>query len=108
MNFKTVDLFDKQLKKLSKKYNLIKTDLIDFMNDFEEHHKHSISIKNNLHKVRIANSNKNKGKSAGYRIYYYVKVEDSVHLLSIYDKSELSMIDERILDQYIDQITSTD
>ena len=108
MNFETVDLFDKQFKKLSKKYNLIKNDLISFMDDFEDIHKQSISIKNNLHKVRIANSNKNKGKSAGYRIYYYVKVEDNIHLLSIYDKSEFSKIDETILDQYIEEIISTD
>jgi mRNA-degrading endonuclease RelE of RelBE toxin-antitoxin system len=108
MNFETVDLFDKQLKKLSKKYNLITSDLINFIDHFEDHHKQSISIKTNLHKIRIANSNKNKGKSAGYRVYYYIKVGDRVHLLSIYDKSELSMIDEKILDQYIDQITDTD
>lgn len=108
MNFKTVDLFDKQFKKLSKKYNLIKGDLISFMDNFEDHHQHSVSIKTNLHKIRIANSNKNKGKRAGYRIYYYVKVEDTIYLLSIYDKSEIAMIDEKMLDQYIEQITKAD
>lgn len=107
MNFETVDLFDKQFKKLSKKYNLIKDDLLNFIDNFEDYHKHSITIKNNLHKIRIANSNKNKGKSAGYRVYYYVKIGDSIHLLSIYDKSEIEMINEKTLNQYINDIEDT-
>ncbi|MEA1955880.1 MAG: type II toxin-antitoxin system RelE/ParE family toxin [Campylobacterota bacterium] len=104
MKFETVDLFDKQFKKLSKKYNLIKNDLISFVSDFETSHQLSTRIKTNLYKTRISNSNKNKGKSAGYRVYYYVKIEDTIYLLSIYDKSEISMIDEKILNKYIEEI----
>ncbi|MEA3315399.1 MAG: hypothetical protein U9Q30_06060 [Campylobacterota bacterium] len=106
MRFETVSLFDKQVKKLSKKYNLIKEDLKEFIVDFDNNHKEATSIKNNLFKVRVANSNKNKGKRAGYRIYYYIKINDTVHLLTIYDKSQVESINENTLTEYINEILS--
>ena len=66
MTFKTTELFDKQAKKLSKKYRNLKNDLKSLINDFESLHQSSTSIQKNLYKIRLANSNKNKGKSAGY------------------------------------------
>ena len=99
MNFKTSELFSKQLKKLSKKYRNIKKDLLKFMNDFDEIHQNSISIKTNIFKVRLKNSDKNKGKSAGYRVYYYLKIDEEIFLLTIYDKSEIEMINEEILNK---------
>ncbi len=101
MNFKTSELFSKQLKKLSKKYRNIKKDLLKFMNDFDEIHQNSISIKTNIFKVRLKNSDKNKGKSAGYRVYYYLKIDEEIFLLTIYDKSEIEMINEEILNKLI-------
>lgn len=104
MNFKTTELFDKQAKKLSKKYKNLKNDLKLFISDFDNIHQQSISIKKNLHKVRLANTNKNKGKSAGYRIYYYVQIEEVTHLLTIYDKSDIEMIDENLLIELIESL----
>ncbi len=108
MNFRTTPLFDKEAKKLSKKFNLLKNDLEEFIENFDENHNHSININNNLFKVRLVNSNKNKGKSAGYRIYYYLKIKDTVHLLTIYDKSQKPSINENILDVYINEIENRD
>ena len=45
MNFETVSRFDKEVKKLSKKYNLIKEDLNNFVVDFDNIHKEATSIK---------------------------------------------------------------
>jgi len=104
VNFKTVSKFDKEVKKLSKKYNLIKQDLQNFILNFDTVHKESTVIKNNLHKVRLANSNKNKGKSSGYRIYYYLQLNDTIYLLTIYDKSQIASINENLLNQYINEI----
>ena len=97
MNFETSLLFDKQFKQLAKKYNLIKDDLKEFIENFEDYHSTATSIKSSLFKVRLSNSNKNKGKSAGYRIYYYIKIGESVYLLTIYDKSQIESVDENIL-----------
>ena len=104
MNFKTTELFDKQAKKLGKKYRNIKNDLNTFLSDFETLHLQSTSIKKNLFKVRIANTNKNKGKSAGYRVYYYIQLEETTYLLTIYDKSEVEMINEDLLMELIEEL----
>ena len=105
MNFETVSRFDKEVKKLSKKYNLIKEDLNNFVVDFDNIHKEATSIKNNLYKVRLSNSNKNKGKRAGYRIYYYLQINDTVYLLIIYDKLQIESINENTLNQYIEELS---
>ena len=65
MNFETVTRFDKEVKKLSKKYNLIKQDLNDFISNFDDVHHGATPINNNLFKVRLSNSNKNKVKVQG-------------------------------------------
>jgi len=104
MKFKTTSLFDKNFKKLAKKYHNIKIDIQKFVEDFEILHKNSITIKNNLYKIRLVNSNKNKGKSAGYRIYYYLKIDEIVYLLTIYDKSQIESIDETVLDKFIEEL----
>jgi len=104
MQFKTTELFDKQVKKLRKKNKNIKRDLNTFLLNFETLHAQSITIKKNLFKARIANSSKNKGKSAGYRIYYYVVLETITYLLTIYDKSDTEMIDEELLTDLIESI----
>jgi len=96
MHFNTTELFDKQAKKLSKRYNQLKNDIESLILNFETIHQQSITIKKNLYKIRLKNSNKNRGKRAGYRVYYYIKREERVFLLTIYDKSEISMIDESL------------
>ncbi len=97
MNFETTDLFDKQAKKLSKRYKSLSKDLIAFMDNFEKTHYQSTPIRKNIYKIRLANSDKNKGKSAGYRIYYYMVLGNRTYLLTIYDKSDTEMIDESLL-----------
>jgi len=106
VNFDTSSLFDKQSKQLSKKFNLLKSDLEDFINNFENYHATATNIKTNFFKVRLSNSNKNKGKSAGYRIYYYLKIDDTVYLLTIYDKSQIQSINENILNELIKEFDS--
>jgi len=97
VKFETLALFDNQFKKLAKKYNLIKDDMQIFINDFDSLHLQSTPIKKNIYKIRLSNSNKNKGKRAGYRVYYYLKVNEIVYLVTIYDKSEIEMINEKIV-----------
>jgi mRNA-degrading endonuclease RelE of RelBE toxin-antitoxin system len=104
VKFETLPLFDKQFKKLAKKYSLIKDDIESFIYNFDSLHQQAISIKNNIYKIRVSNSNKNKGKSAGYRVYYYVKVDEMVYLITIYDKSEIQMINESIVTNAIKNI----
>ena len=87
----------RSVKKLSKKYPHIKDDIENFVSNFVELHEEAISIKKGVFKIRVANSDKNKGKRSGYRVYYYYKVDDIVCMISVYDKSQIEMIDEKIV-----------
>lgn len=104
MKFDTVSLFDKQFKKLAKKYRNIKEDTTSFIQQFETAHQQATHIHSNLYKVRLANSDKQSGKRGGYRIYYYIKIDEVVYLMSIYDQSQIESINEDILLEYIQEI----
>jgi len=96
------ELYLKALKKLSKKYRNINSDIEDFLLNLSSLDDLGIELKNNIYKVRIANSDKNRGKSAGYRLITYVKViENEIHLIYIYDKSSLENVTEKELDRLI-------
>lgn len=54
---------------------------------------------NDCYKIRMAIESKNKGKSGGARVITCVKiVNESIYLLSIYDKSRQSTIRDEELD----------
>jgi len=93
------DLYLKALKKLSKKYKNIELDIENYLLSINSIKDLGVELKHNVYKIRIANSDKNKGKSAGYRLISYVKIMDSeLHLIYIYDKSNLENISEKELD----------
>jgi mRNA-degrading endonuclease RelE of RelBE toxin-antitoxin system len=90
--------FSRELKKLSKKYASIKSDLSQLLVSLEEDPTLGQSLGNNCYKIRMAISSKNKGKSGGARVITYVKILDEIiYLLSIYDKSETDTITDKEL-----------
>jgi len=96
------ELYLKAYKKLSKKYRNIDNDLEDFFDSITSKTDLGIELKANIYKIRIANSSKNRGKSAGFRLISYLKIiNNELHLLYIYDKSELENISEQELDRLI-------
>lgn len=91
MNYKifAIPPFDRQLKRLSKKYPSLKIEYSQLLKDLERNPMQGVSIGNDCYKIRIAIASKNKGKSGGARVITYVQIKDtSVFLLSIFDKSE--------------------
>jgi len=97
MNYKVIPTpeFVKNLKILKKKYKNIKNDVLELANELEKNPTIGIDLGNNTFKIRIKNSDNNKGKSAGYRIItYFINENKEVFLVTIYSKSEK----ENILD----------
>jgi len=95
MNFKLsfAPLFERELKSLSKKHSSLKSDLLKLTNSLTKDPKQGKPLGNNCYKIRVAISSKNKGKSGGARIITYVKiVEETIYLISIYDKSDTDTI----------------
>jgi mRNA-degrading endonuclease RelE of RelBE toxin-antitoxin system len=96
------ELYKKTLKKLSKTYRNIDLDIKDFLTSIKTKEDLGIELKSNVFKVRIANSNKNKGKSAGYRLISYLEIiENELHLLYIYDKCKLVNVTEKEIDELV-------
>ena len=97
MNYKVIPTpeFVKNLKTLKKKYKNIKNDVLELANELEKNPTMGTELGNNTFKIRIKNSDNNKGKSAGYRIITYcINEQNELFLVTIYSKSEK----ENILD----------
>ena len=87
--------FERELKKLSKKHVSLKKDFITLLTNLKQNALMGVSIGNDCYKIRLAITSKNKGKSGGARIVTYVQiVNESIYLLSIYDKSDQSTISD--------------
>ncbi len=90
MNYKidTIPRFEKDIKKLKKKFPKIKNDLVNFINELSSNPELGIHLGENLFKVRIPNSSIPTGKSGGFRIITYYKTNDILYLVTIYSKTE--------------------
>jgi mRNA-degrading endonuclease RelE of RelBE toxin-antitoxin system len=90
--------FDKEIKKLSKKYPSIKKDFSLFLESLQINPVQGVALGNQCYKIRLAISSKNTGKSGGARVITYVRViNQEAILISIYDKSErVSITDNEI------------
>ncbi|HFK5538385.1 TPA: type II toxin-antitoxin system RelE/ParE family toxin [Elizabethkingia anophelis] len=96
----SIPLFDKQAKRMAKKYPSFKQDLIELLETLTNNPELGTALGNNFYKIRLAISSKGKGKSGGARLITYVKVDDNtIYLTSIYDKSEKDNITDNELKQ---------
>jgi len=95
-------LFEKLVDNLYKHFKHIESDIESFGDDLDDVSKLGVHLGKNVYKVRIANSDKNKGKSSGYRLISYLKLEEgTLTYLYIYDKSDLESLSEKQLDKIV-------
>jgi len=107
MSFKvlSIPLFDKQAKRLAKKYPSFKNDLAELIENLSTNPEQGKPLGNNFFKIRIAIASKRKGKSGGARVITFVKIVlTTVYLASIYDKSEKAAITDQELEQIFKSI----
>lgn len=96
-------VFERKLKHYRKKNPLIKKDYKSLLDGIQDNPENATFIKNNAYKIRVKNSSSNKGKSSGYRVYYYYKDSKGVViLLFMYSKNELENLDDKLLDELIE------
>ena len=104
-NIIAVPTFRKELKKLAKKYHSLKTDLAVLFESLEENPTQGTSLGRNCYKIRLAISSKGKGKSGGARlITNFVIADETVYLLSIYNKSEKENLTDKELDELLEEV----
>ena len=93
------DAFEKELKKLSKKYPSLKSDFNRLINSLKEKPKQGKPLGKDCYKIRMAITSKRKGKSGGSRVISCLKITaSSIFLLTLYDKSEKDSLSDKELD----------
>lgn len=81
---------------MSKKYPPLKDEYFSLIESLEQNPEQGTNLGNNCYKVRLSIASKNKGKSGGARVITnFVIADETVYLLSIYDKSEKENLTEK-------------
>ncbi len=96
MTVRYSDTFKRQLKRLSRKYRHIRSDIQPFIEQLEAGETPGDQIQGTgyaVYKVRLANTDAQRGKSGGYRAIYYLKQQDDILLVTLYSKTEQADIE---------------
>lgn len=102
---RTLASFEKEFKRLSKKYPSLKSDLTNLVSELENNPFQGSALGKGFYKIRLKISSKTGGKSGGARVISFVKIiQDTVYLALIYDKSERSSINDKDLKYLAAQI----
>lgn len=98
--------FEKSVKQLQKRYPKIKEDLSPIIAQLTSGTLVGNRLQNisyMVYKAHILNSDAQRGKSGGYRLIYYVHLDDLILLVTIYSKSDKENItNEEIIEKLDD------
>ena len=101
-NVLSIPPFDKQLKRLAKKYPSLKSDFSALLNLLQTDPEQGTAIGKSCYKIRLAIKSKGKGKSGGARVIANVVIlETTVYLLAIYDKSDRGNLTDKELEELL-------
>jgi mRNA-degrading endonuclease RelE of RelBE toxin-antitoxin system len=90
------DKFEKDLKRLSKKFPSLKKEYAELITSLKTNPFQGTQLGNGCYKIRVAIASKGKGKSGGARVITHVFVAGKVvYLLAMFDKSEQENISEK-------------
>lgn len=99
---KSIEVFERQAKKLTQKYPSLKSELLALVRELKENPDQGTAIGKSCYKIRLAIKSKGKGKSGGARVITnFVVSNDAVYLLSIYDKSDKENLTDKELDELL-------
>jgi len=97
--------FEREVKRLSKRYASLKEDLKELRNELEQNPLSGTDLGGGLRKIRMRITSKGKGKSGGARVITFTVViavdETEINLLYIYDKAERSNISGKELEELL-------
>lgn len=94
--------FDKQLKRLAKKYPSLKSDFSALLDSLQAEPEQGTAIGKSCYKIRLAIKSKGKGKSGGARVIINIVIAETVvYLLAIYDKSDQENLSDKELDDLL-------
>ncbi len=101
----SIPLFDRQFKRLAKKFPSLKKELKELSDSLEHNPEQGTPLGHNCYKIRMAIASKGKGKSGGARVITNLIVaHNNVYLIAIYDKSEKENLNASELNELLKHI----
>ena len=97
--------FKRNLRALSKRYRHIRSDLEPLLAQLQTGDCPGDQISGITYavfKVRLRNTDAQRGKSGGYRVIYYLKTKAKIILVTIYSKSDQGDISDQTICQIIE------
>ena len=88
--------FRKDVDQLARKYPAVHDTVEEFIARLENDERPGsaiVGVGHDVYKARLPNRSARRGKSGGFRVIYYVCIENSVILITIYSKTELADFD---------------
>ena len=105
MKIITTPQFVKDFKQLSKKYPSLANDLRQLQTSLLENPTQGTPLGDDCYKIRLAITSKGKGKSGGGRVITCVQIiNDTIHLITLFDKSDKANVSDGFLKDIIDVI----
>ena len=102
---KTIKVFERQSKKLIKKFPSLKSELLTLIGELKTNPEQGTLIGKSCYKIRLAIKSKGKGKSGGARIITNIVVtQETVYLLTIYDKSKKDNLTKKELEELLSDV----
>lgn len=99
--------FKRALRKLSRRYRSLRVDLEPLLEALEAGETPGDQLQRSHYpafKVRVRNSDTQRGKSGGYRVIYYLRQGDKTVLVTLYSKSDQEDVPpadvRRIIEKY--------
>lgn len=107
MKISAIPPFAREAKPLLKKYRSLRSELEQLVAQLATAPITGAAIGRNCYKIRLKIASKGKGSSGGARVITCViAVEETVYLLSIYDKSEQDTISDQRLQALLQLLPS--
>jgi len=104
-NVLTIPPFDRQLKRLARKFPSLKAEYANLIDELSENPERGVSLGNDCFKIRLAIASKGRGKSGGARVITHFYIEGkTVFLLAIYDKSKQADVSDKELKELLSEI----
>ena len=102
---KTTKSFDKEIKRISKRYASIADDYEHLLVELEQNPRLGTDLEGGLRKIRMSIASKGRGKSGGARVITFTIIaaadETEINLLYIYDKAERESVSKKELEELL-------
>jgi len=94
MNYKieTLPQFDKDVKKLKKRFPKLKEDLKLLIKALNKNPELGTHLESGIFKIRLQNSSIPTGKSSGFRVITYYLRNEKLYLVTMYSKADKDSI----------------